>query len=1063
VSTGNCLMDALQFSAAFEAYMKAHAALGPTGDVAVQLGHLFKESGNFPAALEAYRWSKRFGDVHGGEEIAGFPCLRAGVVRFGQQAEVSPERSIPLGVFHAVLDCDLGDSPDPAKLRSASRALEGCGEPEAARAFAEAAYLIDSSVTAFEDHIRHIASSTLWPGSLLKRFIDPETQKSQRGQGGVTGLYKLAFVAAGVDAPAPRPDLPPKSVEWPPRELSVEQARILLANLSALTNRALLAIALGGDAAGVEAIDAVRALHDATSPAGAFVTFAEARTREGLTQICARILHDILAGWVARASARYLQETTSAQLVGAFLELRENPLARRIVEVGSLQAIAYEIDGLLIGALREKSATRADAARAALYSVCLQDVSREAAREWLTIYRRPDAPMTCAALIAACHVGHLGGEGEIVSQAQDLKAIGLHGLANAVMERGLDEKLASRSAVIEWALIAKINGDFPHAARLLEQGFKLEPSDFLRRELVAVLPEVEPVSSIISRFADDAEFLRIAGERAIFALALAGEPSASQGRLPSGERIADLAPEIAPELRLPVAGPGAGREQIEVLDLGRRRRWDFGQWRRQLRRIDFVRVRVASCKPLTKLRVRIDGRTVGQTQGVRLQAGYELSPLSHMIFNCWFDLSGVNAGLHEIQLYFEEWDGGYRTWEDTIWFDAQPTSPEAAAASAAIVDLDDAPSGASLEERIASAPSLALPAKRQTFHGPFEKILVVRADQLGDTVMSVPAMLALKRHFPEASLVGLFSPAQAELMKSLGLFTELLFVNLRYDQKSRTRNLALAEQSELKQKLSSYCFDLAIDLSPGLHSRPLLHLAGARYTAGFRPSEFPWMSFGIDVQSRDAGNSQACLSHSHAPESLVESLALAIKRPDVVLPKAELNPAFALGLGLPPGRRFAVIHAGARTASRKWPVAHFLDVARRLVREAHLYVVMLLDSPADLAAPPEDLNREDFQILNGALSFADFDGLLSQCAVFIGNDTGPKHLAALRGTPVVSIHMGAVNWSEWGQDGSGVILTRRVPCYGCGIELIEECGKGLPCLFGVSPDEVFAAASKYVM
>ncbi len=1060
VSAGNCLKDAGQFGAAFEAYGKAHAALGATGDVAVQLGHLFKESGNFPAAREAYRWADRLGEKHGREELAGFPGLHAGVVRFGRRGEVSPDASIPLSVFHAVLDCDLGDNPEPAKLCCAARALESCGEADAARTFAEVAYLVDSRLTALEDHIRHIAGSTLWPPSQLKRFNDLETLKSQRARGGASGLYQLAFIAAQAPPP-PRGDPPPKPVEWPPRELSVGQARTTLANLSALTNRALDAIALRGDAD--DAIVAVRALHDATSPAGAFVTFAPARTRDGLTQFCARILHDILAGWVGRARARYLQETTSAQLVGAFLALRENPLARRIVEVGSFQAIAYEIDGLLTGALCECFGDRADAARAALYSVCLQDVSQAAAREWLAIYRRPDAPMTCAALIAACHAGRLGGESEIVSHAQDLKAIGLHGLANAVMERGLDETTASRGAVIEWALIAKINGDFPRAARLLQHAFNQEPSDFLRRELVAVLPEVEPISSIISRFADDAQFLDIAGGRPIFAMALAGEPSTSQGRLSSGEKIADLAPEIALEWRPPTGRPGAGGEHIEVLELGRGRRWDFGQWRRQIRRIDFVRVRVASANPLAKLRVRIDGRTMGQTEGVRLRSGYELSPLSHMMFNCWFDLSGVDAGRHEIQLYFEEWDGGYRTWEDTIWFDAQPASPEAAAASAAIVDLEDAPSAASLEARIASLPSLALPAKRQTFHGAFKKILVVRADQLGDTVMSVPAMLALRRHFPEASLYGLFSPAQAELMTSLGLFAQSLFVNLTYDPKSRTRSLSLAEQSELKQRLSPYRFDLAIDLSPGLHSRPLLRLAGARYTAGFRPSEFPWMSFGIDVQSRDAGNGQACLSHSHAPESLVESLALAVKRPNVVLPKAALDPAFAQGLALPPGRRFAVLHTGARTATRKWPVANFLDVARRLVREAHLHVIMLLDSPADLAAAPQDLNGEDFQILNGALSFADFDGLLSQCAVFIGNDTGPKHLAALRGTPVVSIHMGAVNWSEWGQDGSGIILTRRVPCYGCGIELIEECGKGLPCLLGVSPDEVFVAASKYVM
>lgn len=1055
VSTGNCLKDSQQFPAAFDAYRKAHAAVGATGDLAMQLGHLFKETGNFRASREAYRWGERLGDPHGREEIDGFPGLHVGVVRLGPQAETDPETSVPLGVFRAVWECDLGDTPDPAKWRNASRALEGCGEPLAARTFAEVAYLVDASPNAFSDHIRHVAGSGLWPAPVLKRLLDVESQAGPREE----GLPELAFAAAA-DSPPPAPDLAPKPLEWPPRDLSVAHARMMLARLSALTNRAHDAIALGGEGSGPEAIAAVRALYDVTSPAGVFVAFAEALNRDGLIRVCARTLHDALAVWLARTKSRYLQATASGRLVGAFLALRANPLAHGVARGVSVQALAYEIDGLLRGALRETFATRADAARSALFAVCLPEVSPEAARAWLAHYRRPDAPLTCAALIAACHAGRLGGETEIVAQAQDLKAIGLQGQALSVLAAGLDENAASREAVIEWALIAKINGDFSRAARLLEKAYKQEPTDFLRRELVAVLPEVEPAPAIVSRFAADPQFIAIAGERAIFRLAPAGERPGPEGRLPGGERIADLAPEIAPELRAPAASDAG--ERIEVLELGRERRWESGQWRRQLRRVDFVRVRVASAKRLTKLRVRLDGRTVGETQGSRLLAGYELSPLTHTIFNAWFDLSGVDAGAHELQLYFEEWDGGYITWEEIVRFDAQSPSPPAAANSPAIVDLEDAPEGASLEARIAALPSLSLPAKRQTFEGPFDKILVVRADQLGDAVMSIPAMLALKRHFPGATLHGLFSPAQRELMASLGVFVQLHDVDMRYDPKFRTRSLTLAHQSELKTRLAPHRFDLAIDLSPGPHSRPLLRLSGARYTAGFRPADFPWMSFGIDVQSRDPGNGQACLAHSHAPESLVESLALAIKRESVTLPKAALDPDFATRLGLAPDRRFAVIHAGARTASRKWPIANFCAVARRLVLEAHLFVVLMLDSPADLAQPPEGLALADFVVLSGATSFADFDGLLSQAAVFIGNDTGPKHLAALRGTPVVSIHMGAVNWSEWGQEGSGVVLTRRAPCYGCGIELIEECGRGLPCLLGITPDEVFAAASKYL-
>jgi ADP-heptose:LPS heptosyltransferase len=81
--------------------------------------------------------------------------------------------------------------------------------------------------------------------------------------------------------------------------------------------------------------------------------------------------------------------------------------------------------------------------------------------------------------------------------------------------------------------------------------------------------------------------------------------------------------------------------------------------------------------------------------------------------------------------------------------------------------------------------------------------------------------------------------------------------------------------------------------------------------------------------------------------------------------------------------------------------------------------------------------------------------------VFVGNDSGPKHLAALRGVPVVSLHMARLNWSEWGQEMSGRIISRRVPCAGCGIGLDgEDCGKDFACLRHIRPEEVFAAVEE---
>ncbi len=83
--------------------------------------------------------------------------------------------------------------------------------------------------------------------------------------------------------------------------------------------------------------------------------------------------------------------------------------------------------------------------------------------------------------------------------------------------------------------------------------------------------------------------------------------------------------------------------------------------------------------------------------------------------------------------------------------------------------------------------------------------------------------------------------------------------------------------------------------------------------------------------------------------------------------------------------------------------------------------------------------------------------------MLVGNDSGPKHLAALRGTNVVTIFTARINWAEWAQEGVGSVVSRRVPCAGCAIfHHGEECGKEFACVRDILPEEVFDAVSAYV-
>ncbi len=162
-------------------------------------------------------------------------------------------------------------------------------------------------------------------------------------------------------------------------------------------------------------------------------------------------------------------------------------------------------------------------------------------------------------------------------------------------------------------------------------------------------------------------------------------------------------------------------------------------------------------------------------------------------------------------------------------------------------------------------------------------------------------------------------------------------------------------------------------------------------------------------------------------------------------------------LGLGRHDRYALLHAGARLEFSRWP--GFSQLAERLLEATEFKVLLLTDGTLDAASLPAALRGSArFSLIDGRLSFDAFDALVSFAEVLVGNDSGPKHLAALRGTPVVSVHSARLNWSEWGQELTGSIISRRVPCAGCGISHDQdECGKDFACIRRITVDEVFGA------
>ena len=451
---------------------------------------------------------------------------------------------------------------------------------------------------------------------------------------------------------------------------------------------------------------------------------------------------------------------------------------------------------------------------------------------------------------------------------------------------------------------------------------------------------------------------------------------------------------------------------------------------KQMRGIEAVRGHIFSAAALDTLRILIDGE---QIHCEPLGAA-EPSDIAKYPFNAWLDLGSVEPGPRRIDLQFVAGGAVVRTHRETIAVLA-PTFEPSSDASIAL------PLGkGTLARRIAALPSVARPAARAGLTGPIRTILVQRADQLGDLVCSVPAIRQLRALFPDARLIGLVTPANADLAATLGLFDDIVMVPFAQDAADGHRALGIEAQDRLRRTLAAYDFDLAIDLAQAPASRPLLLLSGARFLYGFSDSTCPWLDAGFALTAHDGINRGETLPPSRKLLALVDGLA-------ALCDEGEAAPSRA------PAGRYIILHGGARLPWTGWP--HYRALAAMLLANTDRDIVLLGDG----AALPDSLPADPrLRVIDGLMPFAEFDRLLAGAALFIGNDSGPKHLAALRGVPVLSLHMARLDWREWGQEGQGTILSRRVPCAGCAIGEPQDCAKGLACIRDITTEEAMAEA-----
>ncbi|USX16804.1 glycosyltransferase family 9 protein [Oxalobacteraceae bacterium OTU3CAMAD1] len=349
------------------------------------------------------------------------------------------------------------------------------------------------------------------------------------------------------------------------------------------------------------------------------------------------------------------------------------------------------------------------------------------------------------------------------------------------------------------------------------------------------------------------------------------------------------------------------------------------------------------------------------------------------------------------------------------------------------------------------------------------RILCLRLDNMGDVLMCTPAMRALVQAHPGRRLTLLASPAAAAVARFIPELHDVLTFSAPWVKGGTPADAD--ETREFVGRLRALSFDGAVIFSS--FSQSALPAAALCFQAGIplrlahcRENPYQLLTDWVGDPEPEQGIRHEVLRQLSLVANIGcradnERLSFAVPEGDLDWVRRRLRPVLAGG-----ARPWVLIHPCASAPSRRYPGSHWVGVVRQLTREQGLQVVLSGEAgDAELiAAIIRDSGVSGASAwmgasaysLAGELDLGKLGAAIALAPVFVSNNTGPAHIAAALGTPVVDLYaLTNPQHTPWQVDSR--VLFHDVPCRYC---YKSVCPQGHhQCLAGVEPERVVAAVN----
>ena len=342
----------------------------------------------------------------------------------------------------------------------------------------------------------------------------------------------------------------------------------------------------------------------------------------------------------------------------------------------------------------------------------------------------------------------------------------------------------------------------------------------------------------------------------------------------------------------------------------------------------------------------------------------------------------------------------------------------------------------------------AFPPNRATARVP-ERILVSELWHIGDVVIAMPFLAALRGLFPAAKITLLSKSHARDTLANTGLVDDVVSFDFPWTFLDEDRRPTLRELLKIPgviRRLRRARFDLAFDCSRDGRNHLLLFLSGAARRIGFAFGGGDYLlTDAVPVGSLDRHRTEDWMR-------LLEPFEKKVPRaePQLVVSDPERRWAedFLRRTGRTKGEKLIAVHPGGSSRLKKWSLEHFEALALIAVTETGARILWLVDpagTGSDSKLPPGSILARP--------SLRELIALLAQCDMLVSNDGGPMHLAAALGVPTFAVY----SWGkpEWWKPYAGAshswVQREDITCRPCA----GHCIFDEPiCLTGLSLDVV---------